>query len=308
MSGTVGIIGLGLMGTHIAQRFADQGYEVVGYDTDPQQLGLLRSTGGSPSAGIQELAQLVDVVVLSLPNGSVSHDVCLGPEGIIAGPGARRPLIIETTTARPSEAVHLAKQLTVRGFSFLDVGLSGSGPMIAKGTGLGVVGGPGTTYRSAAAVLKVLCGEAVHVGEYGAGMTAKLVINLVLYINRIALAEGLILAEHSGVPTDLMLRALQGSAARSTAMEMWGERMVTRRYDDPTSRIRQHIKDVHQIMELADSAQLQLVGLPLVAMVAETAIASGMQDSDNSVVIEVLRKLSAFEYPPVQTTDKIRSI
>ena len=123
-------------------------------------------------------------------------------------------------------------------------------------------------------------------------MTAKLVINLVLYINRLGLAEGLLLGEASGIPPETVLEMLRASAARSTAMDMWGERMVQRRYDDPTSRIRQHAKDVAQISELAQEAGLRLLALPQIERIAEEARSSGWDDADNAVVIEVVRRLS----------------
>lgn len=293
MSRSVGLIGLGLMGSHIARRLLATGFDVVGFDPVPEQRARLEESGGRAVADIAAVVAASDVVLLSLPDGSVSLEVCTGPGGIIDSADRPRPLVVvETTTARPAEAVELARRLGEHGIQFLDMGLSGSGPMISAGKGLGVVGGPEAAWDTVSDVLEALCERALHVGGHGAGMTAKLIINFVLYVNRLALAEGLLLAERAGIAPDLALEMLRSSAARSTAMEIWGDRMAERRYDAPTSRIRQHVKDVRQIVELAGDAGLRLLTLPQVALVAERAHATGLDESDNAVVIEVVRELS----------------
>lgn len=292
MSGPVGLIGLGLMGNHIARRLVATGHEVLGFDPVPERRDELRQAGGTAAADIAEIVAASRVVILSLPNGTVSHEVCFGPGGIVESAGASRAVVVETTTARPSEAIELGSGLGERGIDFLDVGLSGSGPMVSAGRGLGVVGGPEAALRAAEEVLDALCDRVLHVGGHGTGMTAKLVINLVLYINRLALAEGLLLGEASGIAPGVVLEMLRTSAARSIAMEMWGDRMVERRYEDPTSRIRQHAKDVQQISELVERAGLRLLAFPQVELIADQAQSAGLGEADNAIVIEVVRRLS----------------
>jgi 3-hydroxyisobutyrate dehydrogenase-like beta-hydroxyacid dehydrogenase len=123
-------------------------------------------------------------------------------------------------------------------------------------------------------------------------MRAKLAINMVLGLNRLALAEALVLGEKMGLDTQVLLDMLQRSAARSHAMSIWGQRMVDGRFDQPTSRISQHTKDVRQMLELGDEYEVPLMGASQLAMLARSARAEGYRDLDNSVTIEVIRAMA----------------
>jgi 3-hydroxyisobutyrate dehydrogenase-like beta-hydroxyacid dehydrogenase len=286
----VGVVGLGLMGSAIAGRLLDEGYGVHGFDPVPGAGDSLIALGLVKHDELVSLARSVQLVVLSLPNGSISQKVCSTEDGLSC-PGPTVRWIVDTTTTRPEEARAMSAQLAPA-IEFFDVGLSGSSSMVSQGHGLALVAGDTPAPDEAIAMLNSICNDVATVGKSGDGMRVKLIINMVLGINRLALAEALLMGEKMGIDTHGLLDVLSRSAASSKAMSIWGERMVESRFDNPTSRISQHTKDIRQIIELGEEYDLPMLGASTLAMLARSARAQGLHDKDNSVVIEVLRNLA----------------
>jgi 3-hydroxyisobutyrate dehydrogenase-like beta-hydroxyacid dehydrogenase len=294
----VGLVGLGLMGSAMSGRLLAAGVAVVGYDPVEAARAGLAARGGLLGDSPAEVAARCGVVVLSLPNGAVSREVCLGSQGVLAG-ATPATIVVETSTVDPQEAVDLAGRLGQESVAFLDAGLSGNSAMVARGDTLGMVGGDAAHLPAARRVLDTFCRQVIHVGAVGDGMRAKLVVNCVLTVNRFALAEGLVLAERLGMDLGQVLQVLRASAAYSTAMDMWGQPMIDRDYHPARSRIRQHNKDALIILELARHHGVALLALSQVNHVVTSALANGLADADNAAIIEMLRALAgAAPLPP----------
>jgi 2-hydroxy-3-oxopropionate reductase len=303
-NGRVGAIGLGLLGSALTATLLDRGFEVFGFDRDPERLRDHRDRGGHAAGSIAEVVDGVDRVLLCLPTSEISRGVCLEAGGIAATaqPGT---VIIDATTARPSDSMAISRGLAEHGLSYLDATVSGSSAMARDRDIVVMVGGPADAVERARPVLEAVARSVRHVGGPGAGATTKLIVNLALGAHRLVLAEALVLGERSGVDLDVLLDVLKDSAAYSKAMDGWGERMVTGDHDRPMSRIRQHAKDVRLILEAG-----QAVGAPLwvgatVAQVLAVAQQQGLSDADNSAVIEVLRRLAPHLAPPEPPDDSV---
>lgn len=287
----IGLVGLGLMGTAMSGRLLAAGHPVVGCDPSPDAREAHLARGGTVVDTAADVATRCGVVLLSLPDGEISREVCLGGDGVATG-ARDDTIVVDTSTTLPEQAEGIAEGLAPTGARFLDAALSGYSGMVARGDVLAMVGGDAEAVAGVEGVLATFCREVRHVGGTGDGMRAKLVVNEVLSLNRYALAEGLVLAEKVGLDPARMLAVLQASAAYSTAMDMWGRRMVEHDYAEPASRIRTHDKDAQLILGLGRShgaplpAQAQLNGL------VRAAIANGLGDRDNAVIIEVLRTLA----------------
>ena len=131
-----------------------------------------------------------------------------------------------------------------------------------------------------------------HLGPNGAGARTKLIINHVLGLNRLALAEGLVAGMKAKVDMETLLEVLKDSAAYSKAMDQRGQIMIRADYGNPISRIRQHHKDVRLILE-----QGQKLGSPMPLeqvhqQVLQAAEMNGLADADTGAIIEVLRRLA----------------
>jgi 2-hydroxy-3-oxopropionate reductase len=292
-NGRVGAIGLGLLGSALTATLLERGFQVSGFDRDPERLRDHRERGGDPVGSIAEAVEGVDRVLLCLPTSGISRAVCLGAEGIAAA-ARPRTVVIDATTARPSDSIAIGRDLAAHGLGYLDATISGSSAMARERDIVVMVGGPADAFERARPLLDAIARSVRHVGGPGAGATTKLIVNLVLGAHRLVLAEALVFGERSGLDLTVLLDVLKDSAAYSKAMDGWGERMISGDHAQPMSRIRQHAKDVGLIMEAG-----QAVGAPLwvgatVAQVLAVAQQQGLADADNSAVIEVLRRLAPY--------------
>jgi 2-hydroxy-3-oxopropionate reductase len=288
----VGAIGLGLLGSALTATLLERGFDVQGFDRDPDRLREHRERGGQGAGSVAEAVDGVDRVLLCLPTSEISRAVCLGEDGIAA---TARPgtVIMDATTARPSDSVAIGRDLAGHGLPYLDTTISGSSAMARTRDIVVMVGGDAGAFERVRPVLDALARSVRHVGGSGAGATTKLIVNLALGAHRLVLAEALVLGEQSGLDLPMLLDVLKDSAAYSKAMDGWGARMIAGDHDQPMSRIRQHAKDVGLILEAGHAAGAPLWVASTVAQVLAVARAQGLSDADNSAVIEVLRRLAA---------------
>jgi 3-hydroxyisobutyrate dehydrogenase-like beta-hydroxyacid dehydrogenase len=218
----VGLIGLGLMGTAMGPNLANAGFSITGFDVDKDRCAEHAARGvtivDSPAA-----AASVGTVLLSLPNSDIGRQVCFGDNGVIEGKPA---LVIDTTTARPADTIALGERFSEAGVGFVDATMSGNAAQAAERDIVAMVGGTEADFEAAKAVLEAVARSVHHVGPVGSGAVTKLIVNQVLGIHRVALAEGLVMGERAGVDLNRLLGVLKDGAAYSKAMDVWGQRMV----------------------------------------------------------------------------------
>ena len=283
---TVGLIGLGLVGKAMIARLVPAGWTVLGWDIDSGARELAADLGAQIAEDAPAAAREVRTLLLSLPDSAVVTRA-LWQEGIgdALQPGAT---VLDTSTGTPADARSNHARLAERGVRFVDVTLSGSSEQIARGEAAAMVGAPAAE-ADYCDVIERFASTIFLLGEPGHGCLAKLVVNLVMGVNRAALAEGLALGERAGLDSALLLEVLRGSAAYSRVMDMKGERMVQRDYA-PASRIAQHAKDVRLILELAEELGAHTPLQRAHAEVLRAAIDAGLVDADNAALIEVFRQ------------------
>ena len=287
----IGLVGLGLVGSALAARLLERGYAVVGCDIDADKTRALEAGGGTAAPTPAAVADSCGRVVLSLMTSDIVRRVVSGPDGILRA--TRKPtVLIDTTTGDPEETTALAAELGSRGIAYLDATISGSSQQIRRGEGTFMVGGDAQALESNRALFACLTARLYHLGPAGSGSRAKLASNLVLGLNRLALAEGLVFAEKLGLDLEAFLGVLRDSPAYSAAVDTKGPKMLSGDFE-PAARLRQHGKDVDLILEYARRAGLDL---PLSAAhrgVLRAAVDAGDGDLDNSAVIRQLRRRGA---------------
>lgn len=284
---SIGLLGLGLLGRAVARRLEAAGYSLIGYDPDPAAARAAEDVGVSVRGSARQVAGECTHVVTCLPDGpSVSRAVLDVSGSPLLMP---RSLLIDLTTCAPRESRLLSATLKHAGIEMLDAPISGGSREIARGLGLMMVGGGAETYAAAGFILSVISDRVRYLGPSGSGSTGKLVTNLVLGLNRLALAEGLSLAEACGLELTTVLDLLKESAAYSYSMDVKGARMTERRYDEPEARLRQHLKDVHLILELAAGQNRALPVSKLHAELLGEAVEAGLGEADNAAIFELLR-------------------
>jgi 3-hydroxyisobutyrate dehydrogenase-like beta-hydroxyacid dehydrogenase len=177
------------------------------------------------------------------------------------------------------------------GMWFLDATISGSSRQIADGKGVFMVGGDQGAFYACRSILGILSKKVFYMGASGSGSRAKLASNLILGLNRLALAEGLVFAEKLGLDAETFLNLLKQTPAYSAAMDTKGQKMIEGDFT-AESRIRQHHKDVSLILKYAKKTHQQLPLSQVHLDILKKSIASGDGDMDNAAVICELRRRS----------------
>jgi 3-hydroxyisobutyrate dehydrogenase-like beta-hydroxyacid dehydrogenase len=284
----IGLIGIGLVGTALAENLLKAGYGVVGFDIVPEKCRLLEQMGGQAGAGPADVAAQCRRVILSLMTSQIVRQVLEGEDGILSAKLLPQ-LIIDTTTADPQATPAIAALCRQRGLAYLDATISGSSAAIRRQEGVFMVGGEAEDFQACLDLLKALAQEAFYLGPSGAGAKAKLAVNLVLGLNRLALAEALVFAEGLGLELAGFLELLKSTPAYSRIMDSKGLKMLSGDFT-AEGRLAQHAKDVQIIL-----AQAALLGIELPLSrrhleVLKAAIAAGDGELDNAAVIREIRR------------------
>ncbi|MGB2806633.1 MAG: NAD(P)-dependent oxidoreductase [Sedimentisphaerales bacterium] len=288
MKDKIGLVGLGLVGTAIAEGLLAGDFDVIGFDIDSARCRHLTELNGKAVSSPAEVAQQVDRIILSLPDTNIVKQVVEGPAGILE---VKTPpkYIIDTTTGDPDETVALAQRLAEREIYLLDSTISGSSRQVRDKEAVFMVGGDKAAFETCMDIFQTLTEKVFYLGPSGNGSKAKLASNLILGLNRVALAEGLVFANKLGLEPETFLELLKATPAYSAVMDTKGKKMLN---DDfaAESRIRQHHKDVSLILKYAEKAgqELPLSRVHLDAL--KKAIEAGDGDLDNAAIIREIKR------------------
>jgi 3-hydroxyisobutyrate dehydrogenase-like beta-hydroxyacid dehydrogenase len=285
----IAVVGLGIMGSRLAERLIGAGFAVRGHDPDPDRAAAFTAMGGAHLPSPAAAAEGCDLVVLSLLTSDISRHVCLGESGI--GECPTRPLLVlDTTTGRPEDGVEIAAALQPLGIGYADMTISGNAAVAERGELVVMFGGAPADRDRAVPVMEAIGRSHHHVGPVGAAARMKLIVNHVLAVNRSALAEGLVVAEMAGLDLASTLDVLADSAARSGALELWGRRMVEADHEHPNARLSQSHKDTRLMVEQARALGAPSEMIEAVERTLGEGVSTGLGDLDNSSTIEVVRR------------------
>jgi 3-hydroxyisobutyrate dehydrogenase-like beta-hydroxyacid dehydrogenase len=293
MNAPVAIIGLGLMGEVYARRLVDAGIPVSGFDIDPARRARLAEIGGHPILSIAELAKPSRCIIIAVFNTEQVEDVVERQLLPALGDGSGKTLLC-MSTCDPDRVAALANRVIPRGIRYLDVPVSGTSEQVRRGDGVALIGGDITIADEVGDVFDALFARRFHVGRIGDGGRAKLAVNLILGLNRLAVAEGLVFAERLGLDPGAFLEVACGSASFSQVMETKGPKMVRGDFS-PEGRVKQTLKDVRLMLDQAASIGQKLSMLEVHADVLEACVRAGESDLDNSAVIKEVRRRGSKE-------------
>ena len=284
----VAVIGLGLMGEVYARRLLDARIPVIGYDIDPSKRDRLAAIGGRSVDSIAELAKPARCIIIAVFNTDEVEDVIEQHLLPALGEGSKK-IVLCMSTCDPEKVSALAERVTPRGIHYLDVPVSGTSEQVRRGEGVALVGGDVAILAEVKPLLDILFARSFHVGKIGDGGRAKLAVNLILGLNRLALAEGLVFAERMGLDPAAFLEVARGSASYSQVMDTKGPKMVRGDFS-PEGRARQTLKDVHLMLSQAMALGQRLNMLEVHEDVLQACVCAGEADMDNSVIIREVRR------------------
>lgn len=278
----VALIGLGLLGSAVARRWLTQGWQVSGYDPDPSAQDRLTAAGGEVVKSLPELVSEARYIALCLPDESVSRSVLMELLPQLDDPS--RTIIIDMTTGAPDIMQQNAELARTAGARYLDACVGGSSAEAERGEAILMIGGDAETLESCRPLFDSLACRCFRTGQAGNGARMKLVTNLVLGLQRLALAEGLSLAEGYGFDLSQTLEILRSGPACSHVMESKGPKMIIGD-DTPQARLDQHWKDVRLILKEGQQQQRSLPLSVLHERILEMCSLEGWGDLDNSAVV-----------------------
>ncbi|BAT58593.1 2-hydroxy-3-oxopropionate reductase [Variibacter gotjawalensis] len=276
----IGIVGLGLIGSAMADRLSAAGVPVCGFDIVPDRMEGVAASGTSPTPW----TSLVEckVIVIAVYDGPQAERVVAD---IIAS--GFKPTIICVTTCDLDTVKRLASRAAAAKIQFVEAPISGTSAEVRDGGSSVFIGADAASQGVAQSVMSLVCANVFVVGGLGSASLMKLAINLVLQSNRAALAEGIAFAEAVGINGASFLKAAKVSAAYSRVMETKGEKMLQRDFS-PQSRIGQTLKDADLILSAAEANGLKLRMTSAQRTILSDTIAAQGTDVDSCAIIATL--------------------
>jgi 3-hydroxyisobutyrate dehydrogenase len=290
MAERVGIVGLGLMGSAFSHHLLQSGFEVRGYDLSEERMRQFAERGGIAVESPAAAAQGARWMLTSLPSSDVVREVVFGAQGIAA---AARPglLLADTTTSRPQDSERLGAELAARGIGFLDAAVSGTSAMAWKKDLVVIAGGSPESFDACQPLFAGFSRAAYRMGAVGAGAMTKLIINLILFGNRLALAEGLVLGMKAGMEGESLLAVLQDAACSSKTMVDKGPKMLRGDYT-PEGQVKTSLKDGRLALEQGARLGAPMLVASLWTQLQQSGYEQGLGEHDSVAFIEVLRQLA----------------
>lgn len=283
--GSIGIIGLGIMGGAIARNLAAAGWRVSGYDIDP---GCCRVAAdcGVTVCDIAELAARVPTLLTSLPNPGALHSTA----SAIAAAGVSRRVIIEASTFSLDDKLKAKAVLDAAGHVLLDCTISGTGAQAMNKDLAVYASGDSESIRELMPLFHDYAREVYDVGAFGNGSRMKFVANLLVAIHNVASAEAMVLGMKAGLDPQKIVEVIQAGAGNSRIFELRAPLMAQNRYQPATMKVSVWQKDMHVIGDFAAQVGVPTPLFSATVPVYDTAMAEGHAADDTAAVCAVLEK------------------
>ena len=286
----VGFIGLGIMGTPMAEHLLAANHEMYVRTRSKVPASMMGATQCATNA---DVARSADVIFLMLPDTPDVETVLFGKDGVAEGL-TKGKIVVDMSSISPIATKEFAKKINALGCDYLDAPVSG-GELGAKNATLSImVGGDEKVFENVKPIFELMGKNINLVGGNGDGQTAKVANQIIVALNIEAVAEALLFAAKAGADPAKVRQALMGGFASSKILEVHGERMVKRTFD-PGFRIELHQKDLNLAL---NSARALGVSLPNTATAQElfnSCSAHGGKAWDHSAMVRALEKLANFE-------------
>ena len=287
MAGKVGFIGLGAMGGPMARNLIEAGVPLVVNDIDTAKTAKINAEV-APSA--KAVAAAVERTIVIVETTEQAQSVIAGPDGIIHG---ARPghIVICMATIDPFAARALAEQLAAKGIVMIDAPVSGGTGRAQSGELSVIVGGDAAIVAKCEDLFAVMGNKTFHVGPLGSGLAMKLVNNMLVQVNTVAVAEALVLGVKAGLDPQMIYDVVRVSTGASAAWELRVPRILAGDYE-PGGTIDISYKD--QELETAFAKRL---GVPVLLanvtqQVYQMARAQGLNKQAGGAVVKVLERLA----------------
>lgn len=296
---TVGVIGLGIMGSAMAANLVRAGFTVHGFDVLAAKRSALKKAGGIAQTSPAALAGNAQVIITSLPSASALHSVAEELQG-------KGSVIVEASTLPIEEKLAAEKTLRKKGITLLDCPLSGTGAQ-ARTKDLVVLGsGDRKAFDKAKKIFSGFSRAHYYLGEFGNGSRMKFVANLLVAIHNVSAAEAFALGMKAGLSPKTIFEVIANGAGSSRMFQVRGPQMVAGRYDDATMKVEVWQKDMKIIGEFAAGLGVATPLFNASGAIYNAAMAQGFAKQDTAAVCAVLEGMSRVRRPPTAPSRRQR--
>lgn len=289
----IGFIGLGIMGRGMVKNLLAAGLSVRVWNRTGTRMPPLVEAGASAGSDPADVAAHSDIIITCVSDTPDVEQVILGDCGVITGarPGS---LVVDMSTISPRVTREIAERLRKEDVQMLDAPISGGSEGAANGTLSIMVGGERDQVERAMAAFEAMGKTITHIGSIGAGQTVKLVNQIVVVLNMLATAEGLLFAQAAGVDLRKTLDAITGGAAGSWMLANRGPQVIERDWR-PGFMIDLQQKDLRLALEAADEMGVPLLGTSAVFHLYRTLQRAGLGAEGNHGLVKALEHLAGLE-------------
>ncbi len=296
MPKSTAVIGMGQMGSGMAGRLQEQGYDIVGYDISAAQRSRLQGEGFRMAATIKEAVAGREIVLTSLPDSKAVREAWLGSDGIVANAGAGS-LCIELSTIDPQTMREVAEAGAARKLEVVDCPVSGSPREARAGKLVLIAGGERAHLERAAPIFQLLGTEWKHTGGVGTAKVVKIVNNMMSMGNVLVAAEAFALGVAAGVDPEKLYEVLSVSGGRS--------HHFTKRFPNalkgdfsPGFKMELGEKDLALGIELGRNVRLPTPTASAVRELYAVALAEGFRGQDIVALLSMYRRWASGGEPP----------
>lgn len=290
MAERVGFIGLGIMGGGMSRNLLRAGFDLTVWNRSPERMAPLADQGARTAGSPQELAAGCDVIVTCVSDTPDVEAVLFGEGGAVHGatPGS---LVVDMSTISPRVTRELAGRLAEREIAMLDAPVSGGSEGAAKGTLSIMVGGDEADVERARPYLAAMGTTITHLGPSGSGQLCKLVNQMLVVINMLAVSEALVFAQAGGLDLERTLEAVGGGAAGSWMLANRGPQAIRRDWR-PGFTIDLQQKDLRLVLEAADEIGVPALATSTVFHLYRTLQRAGLGAEGNHALIKAVENLA----------------
>lgn len=294
MGTSVGMIGLGIMGSAMASSLLDAGFRVIGYDVMPARRKALSEAGGKAVLTAAHVARRADIVITSLPSAAALETVV----SVVAASRIKGLIVIETSTL-PLEAKQSACTLLSRnGVTLLDCPLSGTGAQARRKDLVVYASGSRAACRRCEAIFHGFARAHYYLGAFGAGSKMKYIANHLVAIHNVAAGEAMTLARKAGLDPAQVLRVIDDGAGSSRMFQLRGPMMAAQEYSNATMRVDLWQKDMRIIADFASRLSCPMPLFSSCVPIYDAAMALGYAKQDTASVCAVLEHMAGRERRP----------
>ena len=281
----LGYLGLGLMGSQMTKRLIKTGYQVTGFDPDPNKMSVAAANGVIAAASPAEVARASDIVQACVITTPALTEAIFGPGGIAEGGDADKIFLDHSTTIADKTRDLAARLKEETGMGWVDAPVSGGPPAAGTGELAIMIGGSDDDVIRVQPVLDTL-GHNTHMGVLGTGQVTKMVNQVLVLNNFTLLAEAVTLARNAGIDPAKVPQALKGGYADSPMFQRFFPRMIERDFD-PAGYARQVLKDLDMVVDLAQQTNTPVPMSSQSTALYRVLIAKGHSELDATAILKI---------------------